>query len=237
MPEVLRCILIDDELLALTYLRSLCEEIPGIEVVKAFDDPERCLEELRTLQIDFCISDIVMPSMNGLELAEKLNGMPVIFTTAHNEFAADAFDIQAVDYLRKPVRKERLEQAIAKTKLLIQQQRVKPITLTTAKGKMLVQPGEIACISAETLDRRDKLALLRNGEELVLKNYSFDQLLALLPGELFIRVSRKDLLAKSMIKGHSAGTVFSHIKDKKGIEKTFILGENYRRTFIEQFPA
>ena len=62
MTEVYRCILIDDELLALAYLRTLCEAIPNIEVVRAYDNPINLLNDLPELSVDFCISDIVMPS-------------------------------------------------------------------------------------------------------------------------------------------------------------------------------
>jgi two-component system, LytTR family, response regulator len=235
MSRLLRCVLIDDELLALSYLRTLCGEIPGIEVVRAFDDPEKLIGELPGLDVDFCISDIVMPKMNGLELAEKLKGMPVIFTTAHNEFAADAFDIDAVDYLRKPVKKERLLQAIAKIETVVLPKNRRQVQLSTAKGRMMLSPDEIAFISADTPDRRDKLVTLKTGEELVIKNYSFAQLSALLPAGSFIRISRRELLSLSIVKGYSSGTVLSGFRDRTGAQRTFNLGDNYKKQFLEAF--
>jgi len=234
MSKRYSCILIDDELLALSYLRTLCEEIPSIEVVKAFDSPDKLLEELPGLTVDFCISDIVMPAMNGLELAEKLGGLPVIFTTAHNEFAADAFDINAVDYLRKPVKKERLEKAIEKVIQLIEskEKTVKPITVTTARGKMLLITSRIAFISSETLDRRDKLLTLKSGEEWIIKNTSFDQLLELLPEKEFCRISRSEILCLDLVKGHTSDAILTSFTDKAGKSKSFALGENYRKAFL-----
>lgn len=232
MPEELRCVLIDDELLALSYLRTLFGEIPDVTVVKAYDDPEKLLDEIGSLKVDFCVSDIVMPSMSGLSMVEKLNNLPVIFTTAHNEFAADAFDVQAVDYLRKPVRKERLLQALDKMRKVLERKPSEPVSFNTAKGKLFVEPEGIAFIAADTPDRRDKLLVLKSGEEVLLKNYSFEQLTAMLPPALFIRLSRKDLVAKSIIKGHSSGKVFSNFGNRE-----FTLGENYRRSFLDQFPA
>ena len=236
MSEPYSCILIDDELLALSYLRTLCEEIPSINVVKAFDDPQKLLEELPQLDVDFCISDIVMPAMSGLELAEKLGDLPVIFTTAHNEFAADAFDIDAVDYLRKPVKKERLEKAVEKVIQLIEskEKQARPFTVTTARGKMLLTTNRIAFISAETLDRRDKLLTLKSGEEWIIKNTSFDQLLELLPGSDFCRISRSEILSLDLVKGHTSDTILTSFTDKSGKPKTFPLGENYRKMFFEK---
>ena len=235
MSKQLRCVIIDDELLALSYLRALCEEISDIIIIKAYDDPQKLLDEIGSLDVDLCISDIVMPSMNGLELAEELKKIPVIFTTAHNEYAADAFDVQAVDYLRKPVKKERLIQALEKVRNRPENQKSEQIQFTTAKGKMRIHAEDIAFVSAETFDRRDKLMVLKTGEEQILKNYSFEQITALLPAALFIRISRKDLLSKSIVKGHSSGKIFSSFSDKSGIVRTFTLGENYRKDFLEQF--
>jgi len=110
----LKCLLLDDELTGLSYLKMLCEQIPELEVVKAFNSPLKFFTELPKLDFDLCILDIEMPEMNGLQVANLLNGRPVIFTTAYKEYAADAFDLNAVDYVRKPLTKERLEKAVKK---------------------------------------------------------------------------------------------------------------------------
>ena len=97
----LKCLLLDDELPGLTYLKMLCEQIIDIEVVKTFNDPVLLLNEQSFLDYDFCIMDIEMPSMNGLQVANLLNGKPVIFTTAYKEYAVEAFDLNAIDYVQK----------------------------------------------------------------------------------------------------------------------------------------
>ena len=90
----------------------MCEQIPDLEVVRAFNNPQVLLTEIENLDFDFCILDIEMPQLNGLQVAKLLKGKPVIFTTAYKEYAADAFDMDAVDYVQKPVKIERLHQAI-----------------------------------------------------------------------------------------------------------------------------
>lgn len=236
MNKRYQCILIDDELLALAYLRNLCEELPNIEVIKAFDKPEHLIKELPDLTFDFFISDIVMPGMSGLELASRINGKPVIFTTAHNEFAADAFDIDAIDYLRKPVQKQRLEKAIEKVVQYLETSDSKhaPLIVNTDKGKMLLQPAEIVSISSETLDRRDKLLNLQSGERRVIKNTSFDELLALLPEHLFCRISKSEVLSMRLVTGYSGDTIHTSITDASGRKRTFVLSESYRKVFIER---
>lgn len=232
----LRVVLLDDELLALGYLRTLCEGIPDLEVVKAFDNPVLFLSEVENLIFDFCISDIVMPNLSGLEVAEKLHSKPIIFTTAHNEYAADAFDIEAIDYLRKPVQRERLERAIEKVKNHLEQLKSQAIwTVNTNKGKFTIQLSTIVSFSTDTYDRRDKLMLLENGDELVVKNKSFDQLLHELDGISWVRISKSELISKAFVRGYQGDIILSKIRNKEGKYKEFSLSENYRKTFIEAF--
>lgn len=236
MDKSLRVVLLDDELLALSYLRTLCEGIPDIEVVKAFDNPLLFLEEIGNLSVDFCISDIVMPNLSGLEVAEKLGSIPIIFTTAHNEYAADAFDIEAIDYLRKPVQKERLERAIEKVKIHLEQLKNQATwTVNTNKGKFTIQLANIVSFSTDTYDRRDKLLLLENGDEFVVKNKSFDQLLQELDGIFFVRISKSELISRAFIQGYHGDVVLSKIRNKEGKYREFSLSENYRKSFLEAF--
>ncbi|MNU52202.1 Transcriptional regulatory protein YpdB [compost metagenome] len=236
MDKTLRVVLLDDELLALAYLRTLCDSIPGIEVVKAFDDPLIFLSEIKNLAFDFCISDIVMPSLTGLEVAQKLKSVPIIFTTAHNEYAADAFDIEAIDYLRKPVQRERLVRAIEKVHIQIEQLKSQATwTVNTSKGKLSIQQSHIVSFSTDTYDRRDKLLLLENGDQLVVKNKSFDQLLQELDAVSFVRISKSELISMDFIQGYQGDFVISKLKNDEGKYREFNLSENYRKSFIEVF--
>ena len=110
----MKCILLDDELPGLQYLRLICEQTPGLEVARAYQDPRKFLSEARDLDYDFAILDIHMPGLSGLEVVERLREKPVIFITGHKEYAAEAFDLDAVDYVRKPYTRERFAQAIRK---------------------------------------------------------------------------------------------------------------------------
>ena len=118
---MLKCLLIDDELLSLKYLQLLCEQLADVEIVKSFVDPEVFLNQYQELDFDFCILDIEMPKMSGLQIADILKDIPVIFVTAYKEYAFDAFELNAVDYLAKPIKLERLSQAIEKVRKRVQQ--------------------------------------------------------------------------------------------------------------------
>lgn len=236
--KIYRCILLDDELLALSYLRTLCESIPGIEIVKAFDQPQLFLDEAGQLDFDICISDVVMPGLTGLDVARSLKNKPVIFTTAHNEYAADAFDVEAIDFLRKPVQLDRLQRAIQKAIQYIEQQKKRSFwQVTTAKGKMNFDVFTIVAFSANTIDRRDKLMLLSDSTSVVVKNKSFEQLTSELLPEQFVRISKSEMVHSIFINGYHGDTIFSTLKDKEGRPITFSLSENYRKTFIETFKS
>ena len=161
----------------------LCEQIPELEVVKAFDNPQNFLAELPGLNFDLCILDIEIPELNGLQVAQLLNGKPVIFTTAYKEYAADAFNIDAIDYVQKPVKLERLHQAVAKAKKRIPEKEIpKPVMqVNTDKGKAVIPIDQILYIRASDIDGRDKVAQFLDGSVLTLKNVSFENLQQFLP--------------------------------------------------------
>ncbi|MEC5171612.1 LytR/AlgR family response regulator transcription factor [Chryseobacterium nepalense] len=118
---MIKCVILDDELLAISYLKLLCEQIENVEVVKAFNDPNLFLNEIENIDCNVCIVDIEMPGMNGLQVAEHIpDSKKIIFTTAYKEYAAEAFDLNVVDYVRKPIKRERLAQAFEKAGKLVQ---------------------------------------------------------------------------------------------------------------------
>ncbi|PBQ33456.1 two-component system response regulator [Sphingobacteriaceae bacterium] len=230
MNTKLRCLLLDDELPGLTYLRMLCEQISEVEVVRAFNDPIKFVEESKNLDFDFCILDIEMPGLSGLEVARILKNKPVIFTSAYKEYAAEAFDIDAVDYVRKPIEKVRLEKAIQK---IVSQLNESPkekekqfIQLNTNKGKALLSFSQLIQVTNSSTDKRDKLAILETGEELVLKNISFGQLLSFLPTKEFCRINKKDVIAMRAVK------FYSHTNISLINNQVLTLSDNFKNDFI-----
>jgi DNA-binding LytR/AlgR family response regulator len=232
----IKCLLLDDELPGLTYLKMLCEQIPELEIIKSFNDPQKLLDEVPKLDFDLCISDIEMPGIDGLTLANLLKDKLVIFTTAYKDYAAEAFDIDAVDYITKPVTKERLEKAVAKAlerfnKLELSK---KFIQLNTDKGKSLLYFDQIQYIKTALTDSRDKEVLLVDGNLLILKNINFDSLLSQLPKADFCRVNKKEIIAISAVQffNHNEITLSFHDKKRKSIVS--VLSETYRNDFLSK---
>lgn len=236
MNTKLKCLLLDDELPGLTYLKMLCEQIPGLEVVKAFDNPELFLKEMPNLEFDFCIIDIEMPGISGLQIANLLSGKPVIFATAYKEYAADAFDLNAVDYLRKPLTLERLEKAISKlTKQAQTPTHYKNyIHINTDKGKAILFFDQIVYFHTSGIDSRDKVIYLQDGSFLVAKNYSFNALLGMLPSNAFSQVNKREVIAIKAISFFSNDEITTKIVMPTGKSLAVTLSDNFRAEFIKK---
>lgn len=236
MNTNLRCILLDDELPSLTYLKLLCEQIQGLEVVKAFDNPEIMLREVSNLDFDFCILDIEMPHISGLQTANLLSGKPIIFATAYKEYAADAFDLNAVDYIRKPLTKERLEKAVLKVAKHIRDlsHSKKYIRLNTDKGKTLLHFNELIYVRTSEVDSRDKIAKLTDGTELILKNITFERLAKMIPANSFCRINKKELIALKIVRVFSFDEITTSLQGTSGKNLTLTLSESYRNVFLQK---
>ena len=111
----MRAIIIDDERLARKELNNLLENYPEIEIVDQAVNADEALEKIIQLDPELIFLDIQMPGKTGFELLEELEKVPkVIFTTAYDAFAIKAFDVNALDYLLKPIQEERLKGTITK---------------------------------------------------------------------------------------------------------------------------
>jgi DNA-binding LytR/AlgR family response regulator len=115
----MRVLLVDDELLALERLRTFFADIEDTEVVGQARDGDEALEEIERLRPDLVFFDIQMPGRTGLRAAADMKVEPrpeIVFVTAHEHYAPDAFEVDAADYLLKPVRFERLRHAVERAR-------------------------------------------------------------------------------------------------------------------------
>ena len=117
--QKLRAYLVDDEPLAIERLKRLLAPFPQIEIAGTSSDPVKAMEQLEKNPIDVLFLDIQMPSINGFELLSRLKVQPfVIFTTAFDEYALRAFEVNSIDYLLKPIEVAQLERALKKLERL-----------------------------------------------------------------------------------------------------------------------
>lgn len=234
MTTKLKCLLLDDELPALSYIKLLCEEHPDIEVVKVFNDSQKFIDSIHTLDFNLCILDIQMPGYTGLEVANQLKDKLIIFTTAYKEFAAEAFDLNAVDYIRKPLQKERFEKAILKAKDLLKHKISSEKTQAlwnTDKGKTLIKFNDILYIVASETDSRDKVVYLENGGKTTIKNTSFEQILSSLPTTKFCRINKKEIIALKTVIHFTSDEIKTNIQLKNGDYISCSLSDVFRDEF------
>ena len=115
MDEPIKCVAVDDEAPALRIIEQYISRQPRLMLAAQFRDPLKAAEYLNTNEVQILFLDIHMPQQTGIAMLQSLPNKPLtIFTTAYSEFAADAFDLDAIDYLRKPFSYERFSKAIDK---------------------------------------------------------------------------------------------------------------------------
>ncbi len=114
---MIRAIAVDDEPLALDIIKEFCGKTDFIELQRTFTQPTEAIRYLKRFPVDLLFLDIRMPSISGLELLKSIpQDVMVIFTTAHREFAVESYELQAIDYLLKPIEEGRFLQAVHRAK-------------------------------------------------------------------------------------------------------------------------
>ncbi|MGK0377377.1 LytR/AlgR family response regulator transcription factor [Patiriisocius sp. Uisw_017] len=114
---MIRCLIIDDEPLAIEVIKTHLSKLEELELVAAFNNPVEALETINTNTIDLIFLDIEMPLLTGIEFLKTLDNLPkVIFTTAYRNFAIESYELEVVDYLLKPISFSRLFKAVNKFK-------------------------------------------------------------------------------------------------------------------------
>ncbi|MBY0121150.1 response regulator [Bacillus sp. S/N-304-OC-R1] len=117
---MLKATLIDDEILGLTLLEAMLKEIEGIEIAGKFMNPLDGLKEIEIVKPDVVFLDIEMNEMNGIKVAEQLETIAeqteIVFVSAYDQYALDAFNVRATDYILKPIEKKRLEKTVERVR-------------------------------------------------------------------------------------------------------------------------
>jgi len=225
----MRVLIVDDEKLARDRLRELLSDIGGYTVIGEAMNGAEAVEKTSELNPDVLLMDIRMPGMDGLEAAMHLMGMEhppsVIFTTAYDQHALDAFDVNAVDYLLKPIRKDRLANALTKARKLTMKQiqevshaRKEMPTRTHIsvhlRGNIrLVPVPDIVYFLADS-----KYVVVRTATE---EHLIEDSLVNLEKefGERFLRIHRNALVATPFIKGIEKSPAGTWQINLKGLDK------------------
>lgn len=200
---MIKTILIDDEPLAIAELQSMLKVFPEIEVIASANDAGEAIERINELNPQLIFLDINMPGKNGFELLGELPQAPeVIFVTAYDQYAIKAFEVNALDYVLKPVNPDRLREAVSK--VIRKSSRPAESTELDVNKRIFIKDGE-QCFFVPIhqifyiesvgnyvrLFFRDKKAMLHRS-----LNYMEEKL----PQEHFFRTSRQEIININFIK-------------------------------------
>jgi len=183
-------LIVDDERLARLELRRLLAAHPEVEIVGEARNAEEALELAANLAPDVLFLDIQMPGMTGFDLLERLEDVPqVIFTTAYDAYALKAFEVNALDYVLKPVAPARLAAALAKVRMAPRQDRLERVFVRDGDRCWIVRLPDIFLLESEGNYTRVWFA-----NERPLIRRSLNTLEEQLDAAVFFRASRKQMI-------------------------------------------
>lgn len=229
---MINCLIVDDAPIARDILIEYCKYLPNLQVVGTCSDAFQAREKLQRLQVDLLFIDIAMPILTGVDLVKTLKYPPqVIFTTAYKEYASEAFDLAACDYLLKPFSLDRF--IIAIDKAVGNMSRQKTITSVKPSGdqnKYLFVRIE-GMIHRIDFDRILFLEASRNNtkvvtmEVILLSTMPLSTVEKQLPAAVFSRVHRSFIVNTSKITRLQGNRVFIG-------KREIPLGSNYKNDFL-----
>lgn len=194
---MITAIAIDDEPLALKVIETFCDKVDFIRLEKTFTQPNEALKHLKKFPTDLIFVDIHMPSITGINLVKALpHTAMVIFTTAFSEYAATSYELNAIDYLLKPINFKRFQQAVNKAQeyynyIQKKDQSVEKYIFIRADFSLIKIPlADILYIEGLA----DYLKIHLKDRKAVVARMTMKDLLEKLPSEDFIRVHRSFIL-------------------------------------------
>lgn len=231
----MKCIIVDDEPIARDGIKKLVSQVPQLELLNSFNRAKTASQYIQTTQVDLIFLDIQMPGINGIEFARTIpKHTLIIFTTAFSEYALDSYEVDAIDYLVKPIDslrfKKAVDKAIAYRSLLIDQ------------DKKSVENVEDECIFVKS-DRRyfkinlkdilfieglkDYVIIQMDGHRIITR-MNVKHIHDLLPKNIFLRINRSYIVNKNHIESFDNNDIF--IKNHE-----IAIGNSYRDTFFHEF--
>ncbi|SDH52967.1 LytR/AlgR family response regulator transcription factor [Mucilaginibacter sp. P19] len=234
----MNCIIIDDEPLARAEMESLIKEVSSLEILKQFSNAFSALEYLKENDVDLLFVDIQMPGLNGIDFAASVPKKSLtIFTTAYPQYALKSYELDAIDYVLKPIEKSRLKKAINKAELF-----KKLLSNETVKSTIEEGTGDFLFIKSERRVHKvyfDELLYVEGLKDYVVIFTESQKLITAmnlknmhqrLPIGRYIRVSKSFVVNISRVTSFDNHAVY--IGDKE-----VPLGETFREEFIKVYTG
>lgn len=235
----MNCIIVDDEPIARKGIQKLVEKIPELELLDSFNSAEAAALFLMNHSVELIFLDIQMPGINGIEFARSIPKQTlIIFTTAYSEYALDSYEVEAIDYLVKPIQPDRFQKAVDKA--------ISYHALLTTEEKKSVEAGveniENDFIFVKSDRRYFKVSLkdilfveglkdyviIQLEDQRIITRMTLKTMEEMLPGKLFLRINRSYIVNVNRIDSFDNNDIF--------IKKYEIgIGNMYRDIFFEEY--
>lgn len=230
----MKCIIVDDEPIARKGVKKLVDQISQLELLDSFGSAEAAAEYIQTTEVDLIFLDIQMPGINGMEFARSIpKHTLIIFTTAYSEYALDSYEVDAIDYLVKPIDPAKFHKAVDKA--------ITYHSLLLDEEEKSVENVEDDCIFVKS-DRRyfkvnlkdilfieglkDYVIIQMDGQRII-THLSMKTIHNLLPQRTFLRINRSYIVNRNHIDSFDNNDVF--IKQHE-----IAIGNSYRDAFFEE---
>ena len=232
----MNCIIVDDEPLAREAIEMLIDQTNDLDLIGSFNSPDSATKILANTIVDLIFLDIQMPGINGIEFAKTIPAETfVIFTTAFSEFAADSYEVNAIDYLIKPVKLERFQKAVDKAqtyfKLFKADYTNNSIENSTDDYFFVKADRKIFKIYFNDIHFIAGLkdyVVMHTENQKVITAMNIKTIHEKLPKDMFVRVSKSYIINAKKIDSVDNNTVY--------IEKNEIpIGSIYRDFFFDEF--
>ncbi len=234
----MKCIIVDDEPLARQEMQALINDVSDIEIIGAFSNAPAALKFLKINNVDLIFLDIEMPMVTGLEFAAQLpEDMLVIFTTAYPKYALESYELDAIDYLLKPIDKSRVQKAINKAETY-----KKLLSAETEKNTIASNTGDFMIIKSERkffkinfadikyIEGLKDYVVIYTGNQKLITAMNLKTIHQKIPNSTFLRVSKSYVINLNFIDS------FDHHNVYLG-ENEVPLGEVYKKDFFRIYSG
>lgn len=233
VQEVIKTIIIDDEFPARKLLSEYASKIANIKLCGVCDNAVHALELMQNEAVDLIFTDIQMPDLSGMEFIRSLKNPPlIVFTTAHSEYAIDSYELDAVDYLLKPISFPRFVQAVNKVQERIQLLRSKESETKTEKDYFMVKADyklyRIDFVNILFIEGQSEYVTfhLKNNKKIT-AYYALKKLEEELPSRDFMRIHKSYIVSLANIESEEGNLVT--IAGQK-----LSIGKNYKDLLMER---
>lgn len=234
----MKCIIVDDEPLAREEMMALIKEVSSLEIAGVFSNAPAALDFLKTNEADLVFLDIEMPMVTGLEFAARLpKQILTIFTTAYPQYALKSYELDAIDYLLKPVDKTRLKKSITKAeayKKLLSDETEKNIVESNTSDFLIIKSErrfyKISFDDIRFIEGLKDYVVIYSGNQKLITAMNLKTIHQKIPENIFLRVSKSYVVNKNFIDSFDYHSIYLG-------ESEIPLGDVYRKEFFKIYSG